>query len=169
MYLNAVNILGLILVSTTLAGQTELEAYATDFTGKLLQSTTAVDSLGFDSYFITVAEYHQLLDRQAMNSSARSEAKARFLRDYEASLQRFKEACNQIHADLALEHADGAEMAFGAVRFSEEAGIKGVYALRIRINYRLEGDQNPIYLECNAVETGAGVFKLLDPPVLLFE
>ena len=144
MYLNAVKTLALVLLSCTLHPQVELEAYA-------------------------VAEYHQLLDRQLMNSSAKSEAKARFLRDYESSRQRFLEACARVHNDLGLEAADGAEMAFGAVRFSEEASIKGVVALRIRVNYRLEGDQNPIYIECNAAEAPGGTYKIMDTPILLFE
>ena len=169
MYLNAVKTLALVLLSCTLHAQVELEAYAEAFTKLLLQSDVPADSLGFENYYITVAEYHQLLDRQLMNSSAKSEAKARFLRDYESSRQRFLEACARVHNDLGLEAADGAEMAFGAVRFSEEASIKGVVALRIRVNYRLEGDQNPIYIECNAAEAPGGTYKIMDTLILLFE
>jgi hypothetical protein len=156
--------LTMVLCAGTVQAQNAYEAVAETLVNRLL-----ADSLYADDLVITVQEYHQWLDGQKISLAERNAEKERFLTQYPTLKSAFLEACISIHADLALERQADAVMSAGRVQTFPEEGLKNIMGVQVRINYRAEGDQEPMYLYFTAIQTQAGTCKILGQPAITYQ
>jgi hypothetical protein len=154
----------LMLLAGSVRAQTAYEQVAQTLVGRLL-----ADSLYVDDLVITTQEYHLWLDNQKISAPERNAEKERFLNQYSTLKAAFVEACVSIHADLALERQADAVMSAGRVQTFPEEGLRNLMGVQVRINYRAEGDQEPMYLYFTAIQTQGGSCKILDEPAMTYQ
>jgi hypothetical protein len=142
--------LTMVLCAGTVQAQNAYEAVAETLVNRLL-----ADSLYADDLVITVQEYHQWLDGQKISLAERNAEKERFLTQYPTLKSAFLEA--------------DAVMSAGRVQTFPEEGLKNIMGVQVRINYRAEGDQEPMYLYFTAIQTQAGTCKILDQPAITYQ
>lgn len=117
--------------------------------GLMTTLTSAVDVS--DSLFITIEEYHRLIDRQPLNAAERSQYKSEVNDFYPTQQGEFLQSIRELQKIYVSEINRGVSIEMDTVRFKEVRGTANIFEVRIEVKFKDdEGNDSYLYIDTMA-------------------
>lgn len=104
-----------------------------------------------DSLFITLEEYHLLINRQPMSNSDKSEFKMYVNNSHQSELEQFVKNLEELQEVYVYQMNEGASLLLDTVIIEEVEGTRNIYncTIRLSIHYPEEDEVIKIFFEAN--------------------
>ncbi|KAB2817922.1 MAG: hypothetical protein EP346_07635 [Bacteroidetes bacterium] len=117
--------------------------------GLMTTLTSAVDVS--DSLFISIEEYHRLIDRQPLNAAERSQYKSEVNDFYPDQQAEFLQSIKELQKIYVSEINRGVSIEMDTVRFKEVRGTANIFEVQIEVVFKDdEGNRSYLYIDTMA-------------------